>query len=46
LVNGDAGGNGLVGLAERARALGGRVEAGVRPGGGYRLAVTMPPPRS
>jgi two-component system sensor histidine kinase DesK len=45
-VNGDAGGNGLVGLAERARSLGGRVEAGVRPGGGYRLAVTVPTPRS
>ena len=41
-VNGSAGGHGLVGLAERARSLGGRVEAGVRPGGGYRLAVSVP----
>ena len=44
-VNGH-GGHGLEGLAERARSLNGRVEAGVRPGGGYRLAVTVPLPRS
>lgn len=40
-VNGKAG-HGLEGLAERARSLNGRVEAGARPDGGYRLAVTLP----
>jgi two-component system sensor histidine kinase DesK len=40
--NGDHGGHGLEGLVERARALKGRVEAGAGPGGGYRLAVTVP----
>ena len=40
-VNGN-GGHGLAGLAERARSLNGRVEAGWRPGGGFRLAVTVP----
>ena len=44
-VNGN-GGHGLEGLAERARSLGGRIEAGLRPGGGYRLEVTVPMPRS
>jgi two-component system sensor histidine kinase DesK len=43
-VNGRAG-HGLEGLAERARTLHGRVEAGVRREGGYRLAVTVPLPR-
>lgn len=45
-VNGSGGGHGLEGLAERARSLNGRVEAGSRPAGGYRLAVTVPLPRS
>jgi two-component system, NarL family, sensor histidine kinase DesK len=40
-VNGN-GGHGLEGLTERARGFDGRVEAGSRPGGGYRLAVTVP----
>ncbi len=35
-------GNGLAGLGERAQSLHGRVEAGVRPEGGFRLAVTVP----
>jgi two-component system sensor histidine kinase DesK len=39
--NGD-GGHGLSGLADRARVLSGRVEAGSPPGGGFRLAVTVP----
>jgi len=43
--NGNAG-HGLEGLAERARSLNGLIEAGLRPGGGYRLAVTVPVPRS
>jgi two-component system sensor histidine kinase DesK len=36
-------GSGLAGLAERAAAAGGRLEAGPRAGGGYRLALTVPP---
>ena len=35
-------GHGLEGLAERARLVHGHVEAGAQPGGGYRLAVTVP----
>ncbi|MBV9604166.1 MAG: hypothetical protein JO027_03620 [Solirubrobacterales bacterium] len=42
-VNGrGAGGHGIAGLAERARLLGGTIEAGGPPDGGYRLAVTVP----
>jgi two-component system sensor histidine kinase DesK len=37
-----AAGNGISGLGERARALGGHVEAGKRPEGGFRLAVVVP----
>jgi two-component system, NarL family, sensor histidine kinase DesK len=44
-VNGNDG-HGLEGLAERARTQGGRLEAGARPEGGYRLAVTVPLLRS
>jgi two-component system, NarL family, sensor histidine kinase DesK len=40
------GGHGLAGLAERARLLNGTLEAGALPGGGYRLAVTVPVPRA
>jgi two-component system sensor histidine kinase DesK len=36
------GGSGLVGLHERAQRLHGTVEAGARPGGGFRLALTVP----
>lgn len=35
-------GTGLVGLRERARRLGGSVDAGRTPDGGFRLAVTLP----
>jgi two-component system sensor histidine kinase DesK len=35
-------GSGLAGLAERAELLRGRVEAGARPEGGFRLRVTVP----
>jgi signal transduction histidine kinase len=35
-------GSGLAGLAERARPLHGRLEAGARPGGGFRLRLTVP----
>jgi two-component system, NarL family, sensor histidine kinase DesK len=37
-----AAGSGLLGLSERARLLGGSVEAGQTGDGGYRLAVTLP----
>jgi two-component system, NarL family, sensor histidine kinase DesK len=40
-VNGHAG-SGLAGLEQRARDLGGTVEAGALPGGGFRLAVRVP----
>lgn len=36
------GGNGLAGLAQRARDVGGTLEAGAVPGGGFRLAVWVP----
>jgi two-component system, NarL family, sensor histidine kinase DesK len=35
-------GTGLGGLAERARGLHGALEAGARPGGGFRLRLTLP----
>jgi signal transduction histidine kinase len=35
-------GHGLVGMAERAAALGGRVEHGPVPGGGFRVRATLP----
>jgi hypothetical protein len=35
-------GSGLAGLAERAAAAGGQLVAGPVPGGGYRLALTVP----
>jgi two-component system sensor histidine kinase DesK len=40
--NGD--GSGLVGLAERARSLHGALDAGARPGGGFRIRLTLPGP--
>jgi signal transduction histidine kinase len=37
-----AGGNGLPGMRERIAALGGRLEAGPRPAGGFRVLATLP----
>ena len=36
------GGNGIPGMKERAAALGGRLEAGPRPGGGFRVRTSLP----
>jgi signal transduction histidine kinase len=39
-----AGGFGLAGLRERANLLGGQMECGLRPGGGFYLALRLPLP--
>ena len=41
----DHGGSGLDGLRERAQRVRGTLEAGARPGGGFRLRVTVPLPK-
>jgi signal transduction histidine kinase len=41
-LRGHAPGHGLVGMAERARLLGGRCEAGPDPAGGWRVTATLP----
>jgi signal transduction histidine kinase len=40
--NGNGSGQGILGMRERARALGGNLEAGPRPGGGFRVQATLP----
>ena len=43
-VNGSGGGNGIPGMRERAAALGGALEAGPGPGGGFRVRASLPLP--
>jgi len=40
--NGNGSGQGIMGMRERARALGGSLEAGPQPGGGFRVRATLP----
>ena len=40
------GGNGIAGMRERARAAGGDLTAGPRPGGGWQVHATLPAPES
>lgn len=37
-----SGGNGIAGMTERAHALGGSLQAGPRPGGGFRVRARLP----
>ncbi|SFA79764.1 Signal transduction histidine kinase [Amycolatopsis marina] len=39
-----AGGNGLIGMRERANVFGGTLEVGPNPGGGWRVRATLPTP--
>ncbi|MEV0298106.1 histidine kinase [Nocardia sp. NPDC050710] len=40
--SGSSGGNGIIGMRERAHALGGQLTAGPRPSGGFRVAARLP----
>jgi signal transduction histidine kinase len=40
--SGGGSGNGIIGMTERAHALGGTLEAGPRPGGGFRVGACLP----
>ena len=40
--NGAGSGQGILGMRERARSLGGTLEAGPRPGGGFRVRASLP----
>ncbi|MGW7516267.1 sensor histidine kinase [Streptomyces sp. NPDC054796] len=39
-----SGGHGLIGLGERVRLVGGTIETGPRPDGGFRVAIALPAP--
>ena len=41
-ANGSGGGNGIRGMKERASALGGELEAGPKPEGGFRVSASLP----
>jgi signal transduction histidine kinase len=41
-ANGSGGGNGILGMKERAAALAGELQAGPRPGGGFRVRASLP----
>lgn len=43
-AGGDGGGHGLVGMQERVDLFGGTLQAGPRPGGGFRVRVELPIP--
>jgi signal transduction histidine kinase len=43
--HGSSGGHGLVGMRERVMLFGGTLQTGARPGGGYRIAASIPAPR-
>ena len=42
VAQGDAKGHGIVGMRERALLLGGTLDAGPRPGGGFRVVAQLP----
>jgi signal transduction histidine kinase len=46
LVSANGSGQGLVGMRQRADLFGGTIEAGPKPGGGYRVVARLPSPRS
>ena len=46
MLNDDGGGNGIPGMRERAVALGGTLDAGPAPGGGFRVRARIPLSRS
>lgn len=46
LASANGSGQGLVGMRQRADLFGGTIEAGPRPGGGFRVTARLPSPRS
>ncbi|MPZ15357.1 MAG: hypothetical protein GEU73_13195 [Chloroflexi bacterium] len=45
-ATGSANGLGIIGMRERAAAVGGELEVGSRPGGGFRMCARLPAPRA